>query len=60
VDENIISMHEIFVFQRKGISNGRVVGAFQPSGIRPRFLDQLRVSGVHLPNDTFDRVMEVK
>jgi pilus assembly protein CpaF len=59
VDENVISMHEIFVFQRKGISNGKVVGAFQPSGIRPRFLDQLRVSGVHLPNDLFDRAMEV-
>jgi pilus assembly protein CpaF len=59
VDENVISMHEIFVFQRKGISNGKVVGAFTPSGIRPRFLDQLRVSGVHLPGDMFDRAMDV-
>jgi pilus assembly protein CpaF len=59
VDESVISMHEIFVFQRKGISNGKVVGAFQPSGIRPRFLDQLRVAGVHLPTDLFDRSMEV-
>jgi pilus assembly protein CpaF len=59
VDENVISMHDIFVFQRKGIANGKVVGAFQPSGIRPRFLDHLRVSGVHLPNDMFDRAMQV-
>jgi pilus assembly protein CpaF len=59
VDENVISMHEIFMFHKKGISNGKVVGTFQPSGIRPRFLEQLRVSGVHLPNDLFDRVMEV-
>jgi pilus assembly protein CpaF len=59
VDENVISMHEIFTFQKKGIANGKVVGAFQPTGIRPRFLEQLRVSGVHLPNDLFDRVMEV-
>src|SRR5262252_8463160 len=60
VDENVISMHEIFTFQKKGISNGRVVGAFQATGIRPRFLEPLRVSGVHLPNHLFDRVMEVK
>ena len=59
VDENVISMHDIFTFQRKGIANGKVVGQFQSSGIRPRFLERLRVSGVHLPNDLFDRVMEV-
>src|SRR3954447_6763306 len=59
VDENVISMHEIFTFHRKGLSNGKVVGAFQPTGIRPRFLEQLRVSGIHLPNHLFDRVMEV-
>ncbi len=59
VDENVISMHEIFTFQKKGIANGKVVGAFQPTGIRPRFLEQLRVSGIYLANDLFDRVMEV-
>src|SRR4051794_24750685 len=59
VDENVISMHEIFTFHRKGLANGKVVGAFQPTGIRPRFLEQLRVSGIHLPNHLFDRVMEV-
>jgi len=59
VDESVISMHEIFTFQKKGISNGKVVGAFQATGIRPRFLEQLRISGVHLPNHLFDRVMEV-
>jgi pilus assembly protein CpaF len=59
VDEAVISMHEIFTFQKKGICNGKVVGAFQPTGIRPRFLEQLRVSGVHLPHDLFDRGMEV-
>ena len=59
VDETVISMHEIFTFHKKGISNGKVIGAFQATGIRPRFLEQLRISGVHLSNDLFDRVMEV-
>jgi pilus assembly protein CpaF len=60
LDENVINMHEIFVFTKKGIDpNGKVVGVFQPSRIRPRFLEQLRVSGVHLRNDLFDHVLEV-
>lgn len=60
LDENVINMHEIFIFQKKGIDpKGKVVGVFQPSRIRPRFLEQLQVSGVHLRTDLFDHVMEV-
>jgi pilus assembly protein CpaF len=60
MDENIISMQEIFSFVRKGIGpNGKVIGAFRPSGIRPKFLERLRVSGVQLPAELFETSMEV-
>src|SRR5580658_667544 len=60
LEENIISMHDIFNFVRKGIGpDGRVTGVFQPSRIRPKFLEQLRVSGVILPGSMFERVQEV-
>lgn len=60
MDENVISMHEIFSFVKKGIGpNGNVIGAFRPSGIRPKFLEQLRVSGVHLPAALFETSLEV-
>src|ERR1700730_3246687 len=60
MEENIISMHEIFSFEKKGIGpDGRVTGVFQPSRIRPKFLEQLRVSGVILPGSMFERVQEV-
>lgn len=60
VDENVINMHEIFTFQKKGIApGGKVVGAFLPSRIRPRFVEALHVSGIHLSSDVFERVMEV-
>jgi len=60
MDENVISMQEIFSFVRKGIGpNGRVIGAFRPSGIRPKFLDRLRVAGVLLPASLFETAMEV-
>jgi pilus assembly protein CpaF len=56
MEENIISMQEIFTFTKKGIGpDGKVIGAFQPTHIRPRFLDRLRLSGVLLPPSLFER-----
>lgn len=60
MEENIISMQEIFFFNKKGIGpNGKVIGAFQPTRIRPKFLEQLRVSGIMLPAAMFEQAMEV-
>jgi pilus assembly protein CpaF len=60
MEENIISMHEIFSFQRRGIGpDGKVIGAFVPSRIRPKFLERLRVSGIMLPASMFENVTEV-
>jgi pilus assembly protein CpaF len=60
MEENIISMHEIFSFKKKGITpEGKVIGAFQPTHIRPKFLEQLRISGISLPAGLFEEVMEV-
>ena len=60
MDENVISMQDIFSFQRKGIgTDGKVVGTFQPSRIRPKFLDRLRIAGILLPKELFERSMEV-
>ena len=56
MEENVISMQEIFSFAKKGIGpDGKVIGAFQPTHIRPRFLDRLRLSGVLLPPSLFER-----
>ena len=60
MDENVISMHELFTFEKKGIGpNGKVVGRYQPSRIRPKFLERLRVSGIILSQDIFERAMDV-
>ena len=56
MEENVISMQEIFSFTKKGIGpDGKVIGVFQPTRIRPRFLDRLRVSGIILPPSLFER-----
>jgi pilus assembly protein CpaF len=61
LEENVVSMHDIFTFVRKGIGpDGRVIGAFEPSGIRPKFMEKLRVAGIILSPDLFERSVEVE
>lgn len=60
MEENVVSMQEIFTFQKKGLGpDGKVVGVFQPSQIRPKFLERLRVSGIFLPSTLFEQPLEV-
>lgn len=60
MEENVVSMQEIFSFQKKGIGpNGKVIGVFQPSRIRPRFLERLRVTGIQLSPGVFERETQV-
>jgi pilus assembly protein CpaF len=60
MEENVISMQEIFSFKRRGIGpDGRVVGVFQPTHIRPKFLEGLRVAGIFLPAGLFEQTLEV-
>lgn len=61
MEENVISMQEIFQFKRKGIgANGKVIGAFVPTGIRPKFLEKMRVAGMVFPHTMFETVTEVE
>jgi pilus assembly protein CpaF len=60
LEESVISLQDIFNFVRKGIGpDGKVVGSFEPSGIRPNFLERLRVAGILLPAEIFERSVEV-
>jgi pilus assembly protein CpaF len=56
MEESVISMQEIFTFNKKGIGpDGKVIGAFQPTRIRPKFLERLRISGIMLPPSLFEK-----
>jgi len=54
MEGEVISAQEIFRFRRQGVSNdGVVVGRFEATGVRPGFIDRLRVAGVDLPPNMF-------
>ena len=60
MEENVVSMQDIFTFTRKGVGpNGKVIGTFQPSRIRPKFLERLKVSGIFLSPELFEQTLEV-
>jgi pilus assembly protein CpaF len=60
MEENIISMQEIFSFHQKGIGpDGKVIGQFVPSRIRPKFLERLRIAGIFLSPALFENTLEV-
>src|SRR5664280_1317246 len=60
MDENVVSKQEIFKFNRRGVGpDGKVVGAFEPTHIRPKFLEKLRIAGIFLPHDLFEHTLEV-
>ena len=60
MDEDVVSMQDIYVFEKRGISpSGRVLGAFVATGIRPKFAEKLKSSGISVPASMFEQVVEV-
>jgi pilus assembly protein CpaF len=56
MESDVVTMQEIFVFQRRGIGEkGEVLGEFAPTGIRPKLAERLEMSGVHLPFEMFEK-----
>ena len=60
MEEDIVSMQDVFVFEKQGISpDGRVLGSFTATGIRPKFAERLTASGIKVPPSWFDHSFSV-
>jgi pilus assembly protein CpaF len=61
MEGDIITMQEIFVFEKMGVTGeGKVIGRFRATGVRPKCCERLKASGIHLPGDMFEGVTEVR
>src|SRR5687768_12180032 len=61
MEGDIITMQEIFVFEKAGVTqDGKVVGRFRATGIRPKCGERLKTAGIHLPPTLFEGIMEVR
>jgi pilus assembly protein CpaF len=55
-----ITMQDIFLFEKSGVAeNGKVMGRFRATGVRPRFYEKLKTSGIVLPTSLFQTVVEI-
>jgi len=54
MEGDIVTTQEIFRYRRKGITpEGKIVGVFESTGIRPLFAERLTVAGIELPRGLF-------
>jgi pilus assembly protein CpaF len=61
MEGEVITMQEIFVFEKMGVTqDGKVIGRFRATGVRPKVCERLKASGIHLPADMFEGVTEVR
>jgi pilus assembly protein CpaF len=60
METEIISMQDIFVFDRLGIDeSGKVRGMFRATGVRPKFAERLATGGCRLRPGLFESRVEV-
>ena len=61
MEGDVITMQEIFCFEKLGLNQeGKVIGRFRATGVRPKICERLKTSGVVLPPDMFEGVVEVR
>lgn len=55
-----ITMQEIFRFKKQGVDeNNMVIGHFEATGIRPKFLQEAEAHGIKLPSELFRPEMKI-
>ena len=56
MEDDVVSMQDVFVFEKQGVSaDGRTLGTFTATGIRPKFAEKLTASGINLPANLFEQ-----
>jgi pilus assembly protein CpaF len=53
MEGDIITMTDLYVFEQTGLENNRIQGRLRPTGLRPKFIERLEASGIHLPPSIF-------
>jgi pilus assembly protein CpaF len=53
MEGDIITMQDIFLFEQRGMEGGKIVGRLKPTGVRPKFMDQLETLNLYLSPTVF-------
>jgi pilus assembly protein CpaF len=53
MEGDVITMTDIFIFEQSGFEGGKIIGRLRPTGLRPKFMEKIESSGIHLPPSIF-------
>ncbi len=53
MEGDIITMTDVFTFEQSGFENGKIIGRLRATGLRPKFIEKIEASGIHLPATIF-------
>jgi pilus assembly protein CpaF len=53
MEGDVITMTDLFLFEQTGFEGEKVIGRLRPTGLRPKFMDKIDASGIHLPPSIF-------
>lgn len=60
IKDEKVNLQEIFAFERVGVNDaGKVQGRYRASGVTPKVLERLRLSGIQLSQSIFEEVVSV-
>jgi pilus assembly protein CpaF len=60
MEGDMVMLQDLFVFEKLGVSSeGKVMGRFAATGIRPRFYEKLLAAGIRLSGELFEEVVQV-
>jgi pilus assembly protein CpaF len=53
MEGDVITTTDLFSFEQMGVENNKIIGKLRPTGLRPKFMDKIEASGIHLPASVF-------
>ncbi|MGD2026610.1 MAG: CpaF family protein [Anaerolineales bacterium] len=53
MEGDVVTLTDLFIFEQTGYEGGTVLGRLRPTGLRPKFMDKIEASGIHLPPQIF-------
>jgi pilus assembly protein CpaF len=53
MEGDVITLTDLFIFEQTGFEGNKVQGRLRPTGLRPKFMDKIEASGIHLPPQIF-------
>jgi pilus assembly protein CpaF len=53
-DDIHVDLRDVFIFKQSGVdSQGKVLGEFQTTGYIPSFIEEIKIKGIPISEDTF-------